>query len=85
MAFLLHYKCEYCGHETWSSNHPSEEDCPCYIPKPTDVDTTISNTMHKDEHNERYRIQFALNGYTWNNKPPKMYLGEIPHESSLQD
>lgn len=74
MAFRIEWICEECGNSIWSNTEPEETECSCYE-EPYVEKNPIFIPMDKKEEKARYRQQYMLNGYTWGNKHPWMYMG----------
>ena len=85
MGFKLLYKCEFCDNEIWAIDRPSEYDCSCYIPEEEKYDNVgLEQVMNKIERKARYRHQYKLNGFTWNNIQPYMFMGAFEYYSSRE-
>ena len=77
MAFKIVVECTSCGVQTTVTveelTNLNDVRCPeCdYQPEPE------PECMSKAERDERYRLQYKANGYSWLGKEPTMWQGEL--------
>lgn len=74
MSFKTKWVCMDCGTAIWDNKEPDEWECSCYI-EPKEVKK--KDIMGPKERKERYREQYKLNNFTWNNKSPYMFMDEF--------
>ena len=78
MAFELLYRCENCHRAQWALERPEEWSCPCYIPEEAKYEGTgLEQPIGKTERKARYREQYRLDSYSWNETQPPMFMGEF--------
>ena len=72
------YKCTKCGHKVTRFSIPSE--CPeCIRLREEETKDKLARAIVIGplEREQRYRIQYKLNGYKWNGNMPKAFHGDI--------
>ncbi len=74
MAFKLRFECEYCGSIITATKEEAEQTiCPCEYQE----DQELQKEMSAFERKERYKRQYKENGYSWLDKAPWMWKGEL--------
>lgn len=80
MAFKLVAECTMCGVQITVANLEELEDAhceECYGPRVQSIPEPEYISMSKAERQERYRLQYKANGYSWLGKEPTMWQGEL--------